>query len=816
MHTRIRFVLVPCLTRTRWILGTQRLLERLWEKLTCFPNHGAFPQISQIADMGTSERRKRSTWRCGPGPGRDRLPGVSYNSSVDPELPTPDGESRTLAYLATIPVSRVKGLSGKRATALAQADVESVADLLFHVPRRYIDRSNVAAIADVPLGEEVTVVGTVKKIKVRRVRRNLAIIDATIFDGETYLFATWFNQVFRERQLPAGTEVALSGKVERKRGRLQMSSPDADVLDRPGESLLTGRVVPVHPGIKGVSTGFVRRGIHNAIGRSLPVADPIPEEIRERLKLIDRSSALQVIHFPDALEDVGPARDRLVFDEFFRLEVALALQKRRQIDEAQGIAHQISPDGLMAAFAAGLPFELTSAQERVIAEIRSDMARPHPMHRLLLGDVGSGKTVVAVAAMLTAVDGGLQGAVMAPTEVLAVQHFLSIGNALAGAGIAPPLEAKGMDSLFHGATHERPVRMALLTSSQAEVNYREAITRQELTDEIMAGRVDIVVGTHALIQEGVHFADLGVAVVDEQHRFGVHQRVQLRQKGVAAEPDLLIMTATPIPRTLSMTLYGDLDVSSIAADEMPPGRPEVQTVVLPKTATGEKEWLERVRTETAAGNQAFVVCPLVEDSLKVEAASATAEHDRLQHLLPDLRVGLLHGQMRPAEKAGVMAGFRDRKLDVLVATTVIEVGIDIPHSTVMVIEDADRFGLSQLHQLRGRLSRGTGPNYCFLVADPTTTEGEERLRAMVSSDDGFRLAEEDLRIRGQGTVFGARQAGAADLRIADLLRDAQLLIDARREAFALVAADPTLGRHQAVADEVRALLGDSVEWLFVS
>jgi len=265
-----------------------------------------------------------------------------------------------------------------------------------------------------------------------------------------------------------------------------------------------------------------------------------------------------------------------------------------------------------------------------------------------------------------------------------------------------------------------------------------------------------------------------------------------------------------------MTLYGDLDVSSIAADEIPPGRPEVQTVVLPKTATGEKEWLGRVRTETAAGNQAFVVCPLVEDSLKVEAASATAEHDRLQPLLPDLRVGLLHGQMRPAEKAGVMAEFRDRKLDVLVATTVIEVGIDIPHSTVMVIEDADRFGLSQLHQLRGRLSRGTGPNYCFLVADPTTTEGEERLRAMVSSDDGFRLAEEDLRIRGQGTVFGARQAGAADLRIADLLRDAQLLIDARREAFALVAADPTLGRHQAVADEVRTLLGDSVEWLFVS
>ncbi len=647
-------------------------------------------------------------------------------------------------------------------------------------------------------------------------RRNLTIIDVTIFDGETYLFATWFNQVFRSRQLAPDTEVALSGKVERKRGRLQMSSPDADVLDRPGESLLTGRVVPVHPGIKGVSPGFVRRGVHNALGRSLPVTDPVPEEITERLKLTDRSQALQEIHFPTALDEVAVARDRLVFDEFFRLEVALALQKRRQIDDADGIAHQILSDGLVGAFVDGLPFDLTAAQDRVIEEVQGDLARPHPMHRLLLGDVGSGKTVVAVAAMLTAVDGGYQGAFMAPTEVLAVQHFLSVGHALSEAGLSPPLEAKGMDSLFQSSGGEQSVRMALVTSSQAVVNYRDSITRTELADEIATGRVDIVVGTHALIQEGVKFAELGVAVVDEQHRFGVHQRVELRQKGATAEPDLLIMTATPIPRTLSMTLYGDLDVSAIAADEMPPGRPEVRTVALSKTEAGEQAWLDKVRSEAAAGNQAFVVCPLVEDSPKVEAASATAEYERLSGLLPDLRVGLLHGQMKPAEKAEVMAQFRDQQLDLLVATTVIEVGIDIPHSTVMVIQDADRFGLSQLHQLRGRLSRGVGPNHCFLVADPTTDLGEERLQAMVSTDDGFRLAEEDLRIRGQGTVFGARQAGTADLRIADILRDAQLLIDARREAFALVAEDPDLDRHPEVAVEVRTLLGDAVEWLFVS
>ena len=730
-------------------------------------------------------------------------------------MTAPKGE-RSLAYLSTIPVSRVKGLTGKRATSLSAAGIESVTDLLFHVPRRYIDRSTTAAISDAPLGEEVTVVGTVQKIKTRRVRRNLAIIDATLFDGATYLFATWFNQTFRERQLPEGTEVALSGKIERRQGRLQMKSPEADVLDRPGESLITGRVVPVHPGVKGVSPGFLRRGIHNAVKRSLPVTDPIPVETRHRLELMDRSAALAAVHFPEAVEEVARARDRLVFDEFFRLEVALALQKRRQIDEAVGIAHVRAADGLQAELITGLPFPLTVAQQRVIDDVQSDMARPHPMHRLLLGDVGSGKTVVAVAAMLTAVDGGHQGAVMAPTEVLAVQHFLSIGGLLAGAGMAPPLETRGMGSLFTQTDHERPVRLALLTGSNAEVNYRESITRSDLVDEIASGTVDIVIGTHALIQEGLHFHQLGVAVVDEQHRFGVHQRVQLREKGTAAEPDLLIMTATPIPRTLSMTLYGDLDVSAIGRDEMPPGRPGVETVALPKTPEAEDVWLQRIRDEAAAGHQTFVVCPLVEDSPKVEAASATAERDRLAGLLPELRVGLLHGQMVPTEKASVMAAFRDQELDVLVATTVIEVGIDIPHSTVMVIEDADRFGLSQLHQLRGRLSRGVGPNFCYLVAEPTTTESEERLAAMVASDDGFVLAEEDLRIRGQGTVFGARQAGVADLRIADILRDTQLLIDARREAFTLVAADPELADHRAVATEVQALLGDAVAWLFVS
>jgi ATP-dependent DNA helicase RecG len=406
------------------------------------------------------------------------------------------------------------------------------------------------------------------------------------------------------------------------------------------------------------------------------------------------------------------------------------------------------------------------------------------MHRLLQGEVGSGKTVVAMAALLTGVQGGHQGAVMAPTEVLAEQHYL---------GLAPMAARIG-------------VRMGLLTAGAAD---REAVLAGAA-----AGTMDVVVGTHALIQEGVHFAGLGVVVVDEQHRFGVHQRVRLREKAAGPQPDLLIMTATPIPRTLSMTLYGDLDVSML--DEMPQGRQEVETIVVGKTPAELDGVYRLVEDEVAAGRQAFVVCPLVEESDKLEAASATAEYERLSGVFAGLRLGLLHGQMRSADKEAVMSRLRSGEIDVLVATTVIEVGIDIPNATVMVVEDADRFGLSQLHQLRGRVGRGGHRATCVLVAEPSTDEGKQRLTAMASTTDGFVLAEEDLRIRGQGTVFGSRQAGMADLRMADVLRDADTLAVARREAFALVGDDPDLDGHPEVAAEIKALLGEDVQWLFVS
>ena len=726
----------------------------------------------------------------------------------------------SLAYLADVDVDKVSGLAGKRAASLRKVGIESVADLLLHAPRRYIDRSRFVPLDEVPIGEEVTVIVTVEKTSMRRVRRNLSIIDSTLTDGRFQITATWFNQTFRQRQLAAGAEVALSGKVERYRGRLQMKSPAVDVLKGSSESLETGRVVPIHSSAGDVSPGVMRRSIHNALTRARPIDDALPEGLLHEHNLIARDRAFADLHFPESIEDADRARQRLVFDELFRLEVALALTKMRRAAESKGIQHS-DETPMRDRFIGALPYDLTGAQERVIHEIHRDMRGEHPTHRLLQGEVGSGKTVVAVATLLSAVDGGYQGAVMAPTEVLAGQHYLGIVDLLAGAGMEPAAwtdHKHGMPSLFeeHAPEPEAPVVVALLTSSSSELSNREpgAARREDVYDAVRSGEAQIVVGTHSLIQEGVEFVNLGAAVVDEQHRFGVHQRVALKDKAGERDPDLIIMTATPIPRTLSMTLYGDLDVSIL--DEMPPGRTPVATSAIGKSPPELNRLYSLIKREVAAGRQAFVVCPLVEDSPKVEAASAVAEHARLSAIFPDLNVGLLHGQMRPAEKESVMESMRAGQLDVLVSTTVIEVGIDIPNATVMAIEDAQRFGLSQLHQLRGRVGRGQHPAHCVLIAEPGTEDGEARIGAMLETNDGFRLAEEDLRIRGQGTVFGARQSGMADLRLADILRDIDTLVTARREAFALVAADPMLEEHTEIKEEVRALLGEAVAWLFMS
>jgi ATP-dependent DNA helicase RecG len=718
----------------------------------------------------------------------------------------------TLTRLAEVPVSEIKWLGPKNSAPLVKAGIRTVADLLHHVPRTYIDRTNKPRLDRVVLDTEVTVIAEVTKINTRRPKK-MSITEAIIADETATLKVIWFNQPYLQKRLPVGTEAAFSGTVTSRNGTLQMANPVVERLGDDQESIVTGRIVPVYPQVGSVKPWAILRAMHIALTRARPIPDPVPAEMLARKGLISRDQAFSDIHFPESLDRVDPARNRLVYDEFFRLELSLALQKRRQMEDATGFAH--TPSGELAGrFIAGLPYELTGAQVKVLEEIGQDLREPHPMHRLLQGEVGSGKTVVAVAALLSGVEGGWQGAIMAPTEVLAVQHYLGVTGLLATAGLSPePFAAPselGMNSLF--GTDGPAVHIGILTGSTAAANYRSDVSRANLLADVASGQVDILVGTHALIQEGIQFHRLGVAVVDEQHRFGVSQRVMLKEKADEIDPDLLIMTATPIPRTLSMTLYGDLDVSII--DEMPPGRTPVKTKVISRLEEA-LAW-KRITEEVATGRQAFVVCPLVEDSPKVEAASATAEFQRLSALMPDLRVGLIHGQLRPVEKEAVMSEFRAGEIDVLVATTVIEVGIDIPNATVMVIEDADRFGLSQLHQLRGRVGRGRHPGLCLLIADPATEDGQERLAAMAATTDGFVLAQEDLRIRGQGTVFGARQSGVADLKLADLLRDLDLLTAARNDAFAIVDRDPGLADHPELAEEVRAMLGESVDWLFKS
>jgi ATP-dependent DNA helicase RecG len=562
----------------------------------------------------------------------------------------------------------------------------------------------------------------------------------------------------------------------------------------------TGRIIPIYPQSEkaGVQTWELAEWIVSALGVVKEFEDALDDHWRARLGVIDRNRAIHHIHEPDTMEDRHEARRRLALDELLRLQLTLVMRKRAIERSAVGIRHVV--DGPLASgFHERLPFTLTNAQRRANAEIASDLAGPHPMHRLLQGDVGSGKTLVAVTAMLTAVDGGHQGALMAPTEVLAEQHFLGIRALLEGLDVKDNNETTLYDN--------RPLRVELLT------NRTTAGERTRLHAALRDGGVDILIGTHALLTEQVEFADLGVIVIDEQHRFGVEQRAALRGKG--ADPDVLVMTATPIPRTAAMTVYGDLDVTVL--DELPPGRTPIETTWARGPMEESTAW-DRVITEVAAGHQAYVVCPLIEDSEKIEARSAEEEFERLAaHELKGLRLGLLHGRVPPKDKESVMASFRNGELDVLVATTVIEVGVDVANATVMVVEDADRFGIAQLHQLRGRVGRGAAVSYCFLLGEGSTPEGEARLSALERTTDGFELAEVDLELRGEGTILGTRQKGRSDLKLASLRRDKDLVALAREVAFEMVDADPALALLPILREEVEELVDpEEREFLFKS
>ena len=624
-----------------------------------------------------------------------------------PAAPTFDPVT-SLSQLAGIEVERLKGVGEKHREALAESGIASVLDLLTLFPRRYLDRTNQSAIADLVEGESAMVLAAVRKVSGRLTRQRRSVVDVDLFDGSSYLHLTFFNQPWRAKQLREGTEAVVFGKVERFRGRKQMTNPVVDLVgDR------TGRIVAVYPQSEkaGLLTWQLAGWVAEALRRAGTIEDTLPADWRDRLGLSERDWAFRQIHEPESMGASQRARKRLAFDELLRLQVILVMRKRAVERESAGVRHVVDA-GLVKRFRDELPFSLTAAQERAIEEISADMAGPHPMHRLLQGDVGSGKTVVAVAAMLTSVQGGYQAALMAPTEVLAEQHHSGISSLLEGMSV--PSE--------NTLLSDRPLRVALLT------NRTGTAERTKLKASLAEGTVDILVGTHALLTDAVEFRSLGCVIIDEQHRFGVEQRAALREKGPGGVvPDVLVMTATPIPRTAAMTVYGDLDTTVLA--ELPPGRTPIET----RWARGPVEegsvWA-KVRSEVESGHQAYVVCPLIEGSERVQARSASEERDRLAEAeLSGLRVGLLHGQMPARDKEAIMDSFRRREVDVLVSTTVIEVGVDVPNATVMVIEDADRFGIAQLHQLRGRVGRGSHRSWCYLLGGATSPDAEERLGA---------------------------------------------------------------------------------------
>ena len=682
----------------------------------------------------------------------------------------------------TTPVQYVKGIGPKLAEILATKGIATVGDLLNYLPFRYEDRLNPRGIAELRAGEMATVIGEVRNSGLFRTRR-MPIFQLTVGQGRSRLKCLWFNATYLQDKFKPGQLVALYGKVEQdsRSGELQIMQPQFEMLgdaegngaeDKAATSLEVGRIVPIYEsaGQGRVTARWFRRVIRTALDDLTPeLAEAIPAAVRERLALVSPREALWKVHWPEAgesFEDLQssrtPAHIRLIFEELFFIELGLEL-KRRQQKTQTGIAFQLD-DRVRQAIKKILPFHPTAAQKRVLKEIADDMQKPHPMRRLLQGDVGSGKTIVGFQAAIIAIENGYQVALMAPTEILAQQHYFSARRILENAGY----------------------RIVLLTGSL------EADRKREIRRHIAQGGAQLVIGTHALLEEKVEFAKPGLVIVDEQHRFGVLQRLKLMKKSGEgsddknpAEPDVLVMTATPIPRTLALTLYGDLDLSVL--DELPPGR----TPIVTRRITDDRspEVWDFVRKQVAKGHQVYVVYPVIAENEETELKAAVKMYRELSgKVFADLKVGLLHGRLDSDLKDQVMRMFQKGELQILVATTVIEVGVDVPNATVMVIEHAERFGLAQLHQLRGRIGRGAAKSYCILMTGgKVTEEGERRLDAMVRSNDGFQIAELDLELRGPGEFFGTRQAGMPSFRVANLIRDRQLLELAKREAAAVIA-----------------------------
>ncbi|WP_204104591.1 MULTISPECIES: ATP-dependent DNA helicase RecG [Spirulina sp. CCY15215] len=671
------------------------------------------------------------------------------------------------------------------ASALVRLDLNTVRDVLFYYPRDHIDYARQANITELVEGETVTIVGSIKSCTcfTSPKNRKLTIFDLRLrdrtgqiklnrfFHGPRFSNRGWQEQ--QKRQYPVGAIAAASGLVKKNKYGITLDNPEIEILDGPGaaiESPNIGRILPVYPLTEGVSADVVRRAVLAALPACDRLEDPLPQEIKQQYGLIDLKEAIANIHFPGDREALTHARRRLVFDEFFYLQLGF-LQRRQQQKQLQNSAI-LSPEGeLLDRFRGMLPFTLTNAQKRVISDILQDLNSSSPMNRLVQGDVGSGKTIVAVFAILAAIQSGYQAALMAPTEVLAEQHYRKLVNWF---------------NLLYLPTD-------LLTGST------KVRKRREIHGHLFTGELPLLVGTHALIEDPVQFRRLGLVVIDEQHRFGVHQRAKLLAKGES--PHVLTMTATPIPRTLSLTLHGDLDVSQI--DELPPGRQPIQTTAL--AGKQRQQAYDLIRREIVQGRQAYIILPLVEESEKLDARAAIQESKHLQEkIFPDFKVGLLHGRMSSADKDEVLSQFRENEIQIIVSTTVIEVGVDIPNATIILIENAERFGLSQLHQLRGRVGRGSHQSYCFLMSSSKSPDSRQRLSVLEQSQDGFFISEMDLRFRGPGQVLGTKQSGLADFALASLVEDQEVLVLARDAAEKIILADGNLGGMSSLKKELEA------------
>ncbi|MGG6267982.1 ATP-dependent DNA helicase RecG [Leptolyngbya sp. AN03gr2] len=694
----------------------------------------------------------------------------------------PETPARDIPLIQAI--TYLPGIGPKSAEKLAKLGLYYVRDMLYYYPRDYIDYARQVNIRDLKPGETVTIVATIKNCNCFTSPRNskLTILELTIQDSSGQMKITRFYmgsrfasrgwQEQQKRLYPKGASIAASGLIkETKFGGVSLEDPDIEVLDQEGESLNStniGRIVPVYPLTEGVGADLVRRAVSASLPAIANLREPIPKGLLTEYKLVGIQEAIANIHFPTDSEALESARRRLVFDEFFYLQ--LGLLKRRYEQRQTQASAVLAPTGkLIDDFYKLLPFKLTNAQQRVTNDILNDLQRPIPMNRLIQGDVGSGKTVVAVLTILAAIQSGYQAAFMAPTEVLAEQHYRKLVE-------------------WFNQLH---LPVELLTGST------KAAKRREIHNGLQTGELPLLVGTHALIQDTVSFDRLGLVVIDEQHRFGVEQRARLQQKG--EHPHVLTMTATPIPRTLALTLHGDLDVSQI--DELPPGRKPIQTTAL--TGRDRQQAYDLMKREIAQGRQIYIVLPLVEESEKLDLKSAIDEHQHLKEdVFPDFNVGLLHGRMTSAEKDEAITQFRDNKTQILVSTTVVEVGVDVPNATVMMIEHAERFGLSQLHQLRGRVGRGGSQSFCLLMSSSKSETSQQRLKVLEQSQDGFFISEMDMRFRGPGAVLGTRQSGLPDFALASLVEDQEVLEMARDAAERTIQKDPTIEKWNAMKAEL--------------